>query len=228
MRASKWRRDPDFSEASHQVRRTAACSRPCAAAPQQLHGVLARAPRLMHALDCTSRMEPFYKIVNARQHDLRLLPEIERAAAALLVGHAAASVLNETTAEHDFREAQAQGRLWVALAGDSLVGFAHVEILGSRAAHLEEVDVHPDHGRRGLGTRLVAAACDWTARSGYRELTLTTFRDVPWNMPFYARLGFQEVPTGELSAEILAVVYDETRRGLDPTRRVVMRRQSAV
>ena len=173
-------------------------------------------------------MEPFYKIVHARQHHLSLLPDIELAAAALLVGHAPASVLNETTAEQDFWEAQAQGRLWVALAGDAPVGFAHVEILGSGTAHLEEIDVHPDHGRRGLGTRLVAAVCEWAASAGYRELTLTTFRDVPWNMPFYARLGFQEVPAGELSAELIAVVLDETRRGLDPARRVVMRRQCAV
>jgi GNAT superfamily N-acetyltransferase len=168
-----------------------------------------------------------YRIVTARRHDLRLLADIERAAAALLVGHAAASVLNETTSEHDLREAQAQGRLWVALADDTPVGFAHVEVLASGVAHLEEMDVHPEHGRRGLGRRLVAAVCEWAARSGYPEVTLTTFRDVPWNMPVYARLGFHEVPIRELSADLLAVVEDETRRGLDPTRRVVMRRRSA-
>ena len=172
-------------------------------------------------------MEPCYSIVNARQQDLCWLPGIELAAAALLLGHAPESVLNETTAEQDFREAQAQGRLWVALAGDAPVGFAHVEVFGTRAAHLEEIDVHPAHGRRGLGTRLVVAVCEWAARSGYRELTLTTFRDVPWNMPFYARLGFQEVPTEDLSFDLLAVVHDETRRGLDPARRVVMRRETA-
>ena len=169
-------------------------------------------------------MDPFYSIVNARQQDLCWLPGIELAAAALLLGHAPESVLKETTAEQDFRAAQAQGRLWVALAGDAPVGFAQVEVFGSRAAHLEEIDVHPAHGRRGLGTRLVVAVCEWAARSGYRELTLTTFRDIPWNMPFYARLGFQEVPTEQLSSDLMAVVRDETRRGLDPARRVVMRR----
>ena len=171
-------------------------------------------------------MEHSYKIVKARQHDLVLLPDIELAAAALLIGYAPASVLNETTSEQDLREAQAQGRLWVALAGDTPVGFAHVEILGSRVAHLEEIDVHPDHGRRGLGSRLVAAVCEWAASCGYPEVTLTTFRDVPWNMPFYARLGFEEVAAEELSTELLDVVHDETRRGLDPTCRVVMRRRS--
>jgi GNAT superfamily N-acetyltransferase len=173
-------------------------------------------------------VKPSYAIVSARPHDLRLLPDIERAAAALLVGHAPPSILNETTSEDDFRQAQADGRLWVALAGNIPVGFAHVEVLDSGVAHLEEMDVHPDHGRRGLGTRLVEAVCAWAASAGYPAVTLTTFRDVPWNMPFYARLGFHEVPPRELSADVLAVVEDEARRGLDPARRVVMRRGSAV
>jgi GNAT superfamily N-acetyltransferase len=171
-------------------------------------------------------MEPFYKIVGARQHDLPFLPAIERAAAILLIGHAPQSVLSETTSEREFRAAQAEGRLWVALAGDTPVGFAQVEVLGSSAAHLEEIDVHPDHGGRGLGTRLVAAACDWAARSGYPEVTLTTFCDVPWNMPFYKRLGFEVVPAHTLGPELAPIVQDETRRGLDPTRRVVMRRRA--
>ena len=56
-----------------------------------------------------------------------------------------------------------------------------------RPSTLEEIDVHPDHGRRGLGRRLVSAVCAWAARGGHRWLTLTTFRDVPFNMPFHAR-----------------------------------------
>ena len=42
-------------------------------------------------------------------------------------------------------------------------------------------------------------------------------------MPFYHRLGFREIPTGELSVPLAAVVRDEAARGLDPRRRVVMR-----
>jgi hypothetical protein len=46
-------------------------------------------------------------------------------------------------------------------------------------------------------------------------------------MPFYARLGFEVIPSEALSPGLRAVVQDETRRGLDPTRRVVMRRPCA-
>jgi ribosomal protein S18 acetylase RimI-like enzyme len=104
-----------------------------------------------------------------------------------------------------------------------VVGFAHVELIEPDAAHLEELDVHPDHGRRGLGTRLVREVCAWAAARGHHAVTLTTFRDVPWNMPFYERLGFEEIPMSELTPGLRAVVDDETRRGLDPVRRVAMR-----
>jgi GNAT superfamily N-acetyltransferase len=168
-------------------------------------------------------MKPLYDIAWARPQDLHLLPAIELAAGALLNGHAPESVLSETTSEQDLREAQAEGRLWVVLAREFPVGFAHVEVLGPHGVHLKEIDVHPDHGRRGLGTRLVMTVCEWATRRGYPEVTLTTFRDVPWNMPFYARLGFELVPTRELSAELVRIVAEEMRCGLDPARRVVMR-----
>jgi predicted N-acetyltransferase YhbS len=100
-------------------------------------------------------------------------------------------------------------------------------VLEPGIAHLEEIDVHPEHGRRGLGRRLVCAVCRWAAANGYSWVTLSTFRDVPWNMPFYARLGFEEIPPEELSSALLSVIEDETRRGLDPSRRVAMRRPCA-
>ena len=170
-------------------------------------------------------MQPLYKITCARPQDLQLLPAVELAAAGLLQGHAPESVLRETTGAQEFREAQPEGRLWVALARENPIGFAQVDVLGSHRVHLKEIDVHPDHGRQGLGTRLVVTVYEWAARCGYSEVTLTTFRDVPWNMPFYAGLGFEVIPASELSAELLHIVADETRRGLDPERRVVMRRR---
>jgi hypothetical protein len=68
------------------------------------------------------------------------------------------------------------------------------------------------------------AVCEWAATAGYREVTLTTFCDVVFNMPFYAQLGFEPIPPAELSAVLRAVLQRETRRGLDPARRLAMRR----
>ena len=172
-------------------------------------------------------MTPLYRVIEARPDDLPSLPAIELAAARLLAGHAPESVLTEATDYEVLKEAQRHGRLWVALADDVPVGFAHVAVIEPTVAHLEEIDVHPDHGRRGLGRRLVMAVCAWAATAGYREVTLTTFRDLLWNMPFYARLGFEVIPIEELSPALRQVVDDETRRGLDPACRVAMRRSCA-
>ena len=163
-----------------------------------------------------------YQIARARPEDLSLLPAIERAAARLLRGHAPESVLNESTGADTLADAARHGRLWVALAGDAPVGFALVTMLADDLPHLNEVDVEPSHGRRGLGTALIRTACEWATASGFQILTLTTFRAVPWNLPFYARLGFVEIPRDLLRPELAAVVADETARGLAPEARAVM------
>jgi GNAT superfamily N-acetyltransferase len=170
-------------------------------------------------------MTPTYTITAARLQDLSRLSAIELAAARLLEGHAPESILNETTSLDVLKQAQRDGRLWVALADDLPVGFAHVEVVEPDAVHLEEIDVHPEHGRRGLGAKLVLRVCEWASAHRYGSVTLTTFREVPWNMPFFAQLGFVIVPPEQLSTSLLAIVNDETRRGLNPLRRVVMKRQ---
>jgi putative acetyltransferase len=169
-----------------------------------------------------------YRIATARPTDLPLLPAIELAAARMLVGHAPESVLAEVTSQQGLKRAQGLGQLWVALADDVPIGLAHVEILEPGSAHLEEIDVHPDHGRRGLGTSLVQTVCAWAAARGFWSVTLSTFRDVPWNMSFYSRLGFEAIPPESFTHALRAVVEDETRRGLDPGRRVVMQADTAV
>jgi len=164
-----------------------------------------------------------YRVAPARSGDIPMLAGIELAAAAMLEGHAPPAALLETTPEGVLRRASVEGRLWVALKDDAPVAFAHVELIEPGAAHLEEIDVHPAHGRRGLGTLLVRRVCSWAFGAGYRSVTLTTFRDVPWNLPFYARMGFGVVPPGEVSPTLRGIVRDEALRGLDPARRVVMR-----
>lgn len=66
------------------------------------------------------------------------------------------------------------GSLW---ADDVPVGFAHVEVIEPEAAHLEEIDAHPDHGRRGLGAKLICEVCQWAANNGYSAVMLTTTRE---------------------------------------------------
>lgn len=76
------------------------------------------------------------------------------------------------------------------------VGFAHVEIIDG-FAHLAQLSVLPEETRRGLGTALVRAAMDEAWQLGFDVMSLTTYRDLPWNGPFYAGLGFVEVEDPE-------------------------------
>ena len=165
-----------------------------------------------------------YLIAPARAEDLPRVPIIELAAAQLLRGHAPDAVLQETSSEAELTSALRDGRLWVARANGLAVGYAQVQPIDAVTAHLEEVDVLPEHGRRGIGTRLVTQVCDWARANGYERVTLTTFRDVPWNMPFYQKLGFAVVPREQLGAQLSGRVDAEASRGLDPLRRVVMSR----
>jgi GNAT superfamily N-acetyltransferase len=82
--------------------------------------------------------------------------------------------------------------LVVLVAGDPPVGLCRIDALAG-GAHLEQLSVHPDHGGHGIGRRLLRAACEWAREAGYRELTLATYRDIPWNGPFYESEGFVEV-----------------------------------
>jgi GNAT superfamily N-acetyltransferase len=168
-------------------------------------------------------MKPFYSIAPAQPKHLKALAGIELSAATLLQGYAPASVLAETTPEEEFRKAQEEGRLWVALADEIPVGFALVEMLDADRPHLQEMDVLPEHGCCGLGTALLQAVLEWTRRSGYAEITLTTFRTVSWNMPFYSQHGFKEIYADGLRADLKSIVLNEAKRGLDPKARVVMR-----
>jgi ribosomal protein S18 acetylase RimI-like enzyme len=89
--------------------------------------------------------------------------------------------------------------------------------------HLDELAVTPAHGRRGVGRALVDEVLAWSAARGLPSVTLTTFRDVPWNGPYYEKLGFEAVT--ELTPALQTLLDQGERRwGLDPSLRVVMRR----
>ncbi len=169
-----------------------------------------------------------YVVEPARPRDIAALGAIEVAAGLLLRGHAPDHLLSEPTDEADLCAAQRAGLLWVALVDDAPIGFARVALLADGTPHLEELDVDPRYGRRGVGAALVRTVCVWAARAAHTTLTLTTFRAVRWNMPFYAGLGFVEVAPDVRTSALATVVDHETARGLDPRARVVMRRDLTV
>jgi len=90
--------------------------------------------------------------------------------------------------------------------------------------YIEELDVLPEHGRRGLGVRLLNRVCEWALENCCPAVDLSTFRDVPWNGPFYRKNGFRDLVVEEWTAEMALIREIETKQGLLPDARVFMRR----
>lgn len=92
-------------------------------------------------------------------------------------------------------------------------------------AHLVELAVARAHQGRGLGTRLISAFEAWAAAEGIEEATLTTFRDVAWNAPFYERLRYQAFEPEDNRPELLELIAAEKRAGFHQAPRVAMHKR---
>lgn len=158
----------------------------------------------------------------ARPEEVPRLGEVEARASERFQGLISADVAASTVAPDELARSVAEGRVLVAAdAKDRAIGFAYlIDVDGE--SHLEELDVVPEEGGRGLGTALLEAACALARSRGFRMLSLCTYRDIPWNAPFYLRRGFREVPLAEFSQAHRATFERERAKGYDMARRVIM------
>lgn len=159
----------------------------------------------------------------ARREDAEALPAIERSAAALLANYPGIEGIapdQVLTVDH-YRALIAKGHSLVATAGDRVIGFLASEPCG-RELHIREIDVASQWQRQGIGAIMIRACQIDAANAGFAALTLTTFRHVPWNAPFYARLGFAEIAEPEGHPRLDAELESEARAGLKREQRVAM------
>ena len=161
-----------------------------------------------------------------RDEDLPLLREIERVSGQRFREFGLDQVADDEPASiEELADYAAGGRAWVAADAEGApVGYILVDAVDG-ATHIEQVSVTPDHQGRGLGRALVERAAQWAAGQNMTALTLTTFSHIPWNRPLYEHLGFRVLADDELGPGLRAVRKTETAHGLDPTLRVVMRRE---
>jgi GNAT superfamily N-acetyltransferase len=152
-----------------------------------------------------------------RPEELVLLPDVERAADTRFASLGIGPLPGPGTV------AEFAGALVVLVAGDPPVGLCRIDHL-AEGAHLEQLSVHPDHGGRGIGRALLRAGMQWGRAHGYDQLTLVTYRDVPWNGPFYASEGFEEIGSADAWLVARGLAPEEEVMGQGGTR-VVMRRR---
>lgn len=155
---------------------------------------------------------------------LEEIPTIELAAASMFAeADLPQNVRYKVTEPADLRTAMQEKRIWVAVVDErKTAGFAMTDIADGQA-YLVEVDVLPEYSRKGIGTQLVGAAIAWARSQGLASLWLITFRHVPWNAPFYEKLGFSIVDPAEHGVELASLIEEEGQLGINTDNRVVMR-----
>lgn len=122
----------------------------------------------------------------------------------------------------------AEDRLLVAVIEGEPVAFigwhteADATVLG-----ISQVSVLTEFGRQGIGTQLVELVVLRARAEGYRSVVLATQIDVPWNEPWYRRLGFESVEPDDWTDWMRAAAADQQHNGIDWTERVWMTRDLA-
>ncbi|MGW4372171.1 GNAT family N-acetyltransferase [Streptomyces albidoflavus] len=158
--------------------------------------------------------------------ELTTLQDIERAAGVWFreIGMAEIADDEPPPVEELARYVRA-GLAWVAAdeAGRPVAYLIADRVDGS--LHVEQVTVHPDSARRGIGRALLEHAAERARSEGAAALTLTTFTGVPWNGPYYVRCGFRFLAERELTPGLREIRRAEAAHGLDRWPRCCMRRE---
>ncbi|WHP30724.1 GNAT family N-acetyltransferase [Trabulsiella odontotermitis] len=160
-----------------------------------------------------------------QNNDVPALPAIERSAGQTfltipsLAWLAQDDIVNAAT-HHQYAE---RGQSWVAVHDQQPIGFLLLEPLDD-ALYIAEFSLHQAWQGKGIGRRFLHFICDHAREAGYPALTLTTFREVPWNAPFYAQLGFEIVDDARLAPGLAAKRETETAHGIPRESRCAMRR----
>lgn len=112
-----------------------------------------------------------------------------------------------------YRPHLAAGTLWVMEVDGRPVAFLAALPHGARL-HIDELDVRRDQQGQGIGRKLLSHTIDWAKTEGFRALSLTTFRSIPWNAPFYASVGFRDWAPEDAPATIRQALMKEAAFGL--------------
>lgn len=175
----------------------------------------------MNAQPPESEASPRIRV--ARPADLALMVDIERAAGELFRSLGMDFVADDDPgAVEELGSYASRDRAFVAVDADERpVAYLLLDIVDG-AAHIEQVSVLPSYAHHRIGRALVERAASWAAEHGLRALTLTTYVDVPWNGPYYERLGFRYMAPDEETEGLREIRQRERFSGLDRWPRACM------
>jgi GNAT superfamily N-acetyltransferase len=148
------------------------------------------------------------------------LPRVELSAAQVFRAIAGLGWLADTATMTVERHQQliALSTCWVVVdADDQPQGFLSAERQGD-ALHIHEVSVAQSIQGQGWGRQLLENAMAYAYANVLRAVTLTTFKHVPWNAPFYTRLGFKP----EVDLRLAGILADEYAHGFEPGSRCAL------
>ncbi|MGO2368056.1 MAG: GNAT family N-acetyltransferase [Serratia sp. (in: enterobacteria)] len=160
----------------------------------------------------------------AQPQDIAQLIAVERSAAQLFHQQPAWCFIAEgpvMSSEQHADFIQRQHEWLVEGASGEIAGFIAV-IPQSQDWHIAELSVAANWQRQGIGRRLIAEVAAQAALQGAQRLTLTTFIDVPWNAPYYQRLGFRPIAAQQLSASLKHQLAEDSAQGFAADSRCAM------
>ncbi|MEL6857000.1 MAG: GNAT family N-acetyltransferase [Pseudomonadota bacterium] len=167
-----------------------------------------------------------YTIVRAEQDDIPALIAVDKAASTLFepTGLLQPAALADHVPNHVFEIEIENGNVFVARnQHDWAIGFALIGLRGN-GLYLDQVSVNPDYGQKGVGRALVIRVLTEAEHRKLPHVSLSTFKSVPWNGPFYASMGFREIPHDKLEP-YMREIEDAQRPLMDVTERCFMRRK---
>ena len=166
-----------------------------------------------------------FTIRKARKDDLPLLGPIERSAAELFRTVGLDFLTYGPTMDESLLSAMSiSNHLWVAVNEvDQPIGFAGGEELAGNF-HIAEISVSQDAQGKGVGKALMGELMRQAKEEGYPAVTLTTYRNLPWNGPWYHKLGFSEMKVDEMEEKYATIWDSEAQHGHDMNLRCIMRK----
>lgn len=102
-----------------------------------------------------------------------------------------------------------------------VVGFVCAE-LAVKDLHVWLLAVQREWQAKGVGRKLMGTVMDYARRNGYKSVTLTTFREVPWNDTFYRSLGFAVLDQENIDSRLKQILDEEVEHGIPGDLRCAM------